>query len=241
VSKHPQSGPAAAANPATDSPLAASLFPAEVSAAELRSPGDPGMLEPEEAVAVARAVAKRVGEFAAGRLCARRALERFGLTGVRIPAASDRQPVWPSGFAGSITHTAGFCAAVVGKRDDFRGLGLDTEIADAVKPELWSSICVPAELEWIGRWPAHARPLAAALVFSAKEAFYKAQYPITGEFMSFADLEVAPADSSALQGTLAILPTRILRLAESFEGACRFEAAYRFHEEFVSSGVALAV
>jgi 4'-phosphopantetheinyl transferase EntD len=227
-------------NPAVSSPLIASLFPAEVSAAELRVPGEPSMLEPEEAAAVARAVKKRVQEFAAGRLCARRALERFGLTRVVLRAASDRQPVWPPGFLGSITHTHGFCAAVVAERGALQGLGLDSEAAEAVEAQLWPSICVGSELDWIDRWPAEARSRAATLVFAAKEAFYKAQYPRTGEFMSFSDLEVAPCGPQLLEGALIFAPTRSLAVfAGDAEQLPQVRARYRFHEGFVSAGVAL--
>jgi 4'-phosphopantetheinyl transferase EntD len=227
-------------NPAVSSPVIASLFPAQVAAAELRVPGDPCMLEPEEAAAVARAVKKRVQEFAAGRLCARRALERFGLTRVVLRAASDRQPVWPPGFLGSITHTKGFCAAVVAESGALQGLGLDSEAAGAVEEQLWPSICVASELDWIDRWPAEVRNRAATLVFAAKEAFYKAQYPRTGEYMSFSDLEVAPCGPQLLEGTLIFAPTRSLAVfAGDAEQAPQVRGRYRFHEGFVSAGVAL--
>jgi 4'-phosphopantetheinyl transferase EntD len=254
-----------AINPAIVSPLIESLFPAGVAAAELRVAGDPRRLEPEEAAAVARAVAKRREEFAAGRLCARRALERFGIARVVLPAAHDRQPLWPPGFLGSITHTEGFCAAVAAASgalqgacpnhdprregrpqqahhdsDRFLGLGLDSEAAGAVEAHLWPSVCVASELDWMARWPAESRSRAATLVFAAKEAFYKAQYPTTGEFLSFADLEVAACAPQALEGPLICAPTRALAVfAGDPERAPEVRARYRFHEGFVSAGVAL--
>jgi 4'-phosphopantetheinyl transferase EntD len=198
------------------------------------------MLEREEAEAVARAAEKRVREFAAGRLCARRALERFGVTRLVLRAAGDRQPLWPPGFLGSITHTEGFCAAVVAERSALQGLGVDSEAAGAVEAQLWPSICVAAELDWIGQWPAGARNQAATLVFAAKEAFYKAQYPSTGEYMSFSDLEVSPCGPQALEGLLTFAPTRSLAvLAGAAAPAPQVWARYRFHEGFVSVGVAL--
>ena len=53
----------------------------------MRVPGDASLLAPEEAAIVANAVPKRVGEFAAGRLCARRALAELGM--------SRAFPSWP--------------------------------------------------------------------------------------------------------------------------------------------------
>jgi 4'-phosphopantetheinyl transferase EntD len=233
-------GPAAP-NPARPSALVESLFPGGVAAAELRAPGDPAQLDPEEALSVARAVPKRVGEFAAGRLCARSALARFGIASFAVRAARDRQPLWPAGLVGSITHTQGFCAAVVGEQARFVGLGLDSENADAVSPDLWPSICIAAELAWIASLPARQRTRAATLVFAAKEAFYKCQYPSTGEWLSFSDLRIVPRERALLEGSFDVEAQRTLQaLAPQRAGASYpLRTAYRFHEEFVSVGVAL--
>src|SRR5208282_3247294 len=100
-------------NPAHLSVSLQSLFPAGVVGAELRAPGDASLLLPAEAEFLGRAVPKRVQEFAAGRLCARRALAEFGIVDFPVRTAHDRQPVWPEFLVGSITHTEGYCAAVV--------------------------------------------------------------------------------------------------------------------------------
>ena len=168
----------------------AALFPAGVAAAELRGRGDASRLMPEEARTVERAVPKRIQEFAAGRQCARRALAELGRFDVPIPVGQDRQPVWPSGVVGSITHTAGLCAAVVAESSRLVALGVDTEIAGAVKPELWQTVCVADESAWISGLPPGERAAAVTLLFSAKEAFYKCQYPLLGERLSFDDLGV---------------------------------------------------
>ena len=103
-------------NPATLSPALAGLFPPGVVATELRETGDPHLLLPAEARYLGRAVPKRIGEFAAGRLCARRGLAEFGVVDFAVEMAADRQPIWPAALVGSITHTAGFCASVIAER-----------------------------------------------------------------------------------------------------------------------------
>jgi len=242
VSSNTQSrqGPTAP-NPAQPSALVESLFPAGVAAAELRAPGDPALLDPDEALSVARAVPKRVAEFAAGRLCARSALARFGIASFALRAARDRQPLWPAGLVGSITHTQGFCAAVVGEHARFVGLGLDTENACAVSPDLWPSICIAEELAWIASLPAEQRTRAATLVFAAKEAVYKCQYPTTSERLSFSDLRIVPLEWAMLAGSFDVEAQRQLgALAPQRDGSSQaLRTAYRFHEEFVSVGVAL--
>ena len=180
---------------------------------------------------MSKAVAKRVQEFAAGRQCARRALRELGVIDAPIRVALDRQPVWPQGIVGSITHTAGLCAAVVAERKRLVALGLDSEVVGAVKPELWPTICAAQELAWVGTLSPPQRPAAVTFIFSAKEAFYKCQYPLLGEALGFHDLWVIPCAWGSASGTFAVRPLRPIAILEVPEGS------YRFHEEFVSTGV----
>ncbi|MFI4891378.1 MAG: 4'-phosphopantetheinyl transferase [Steroidobacterales bacterium] len=218
------------------------LFPAGVIAAELRAPGAVELLLPAEAACLGGSVHERRQEFAAGRLCARRALAEFGVRDFALVAARDRQPVWPASIVGSITHTAGRCAAVVGLRSQFRGLGVDTEVVGRVKAELWPRICVPAELTWIESLPPTQRLAAAALVFAAKEAFYKCQAPVTAEWLGFEDLQIEPSDFEQALGQRVIgefRATPMRRIALAAVATMPLSGRYGFNEEFVSAGVAL--
>jgi 4'-phosphopantetheinyl transferase EntD len=193
-----------------------SLFPRNVVVMESFAEGDPGSLSAGEAACLGRALPKRVREFAAGRHCARRALERFGLTGWDLRVREDRTPVWPEGFVGSISHTAGFCAAAVGSRQEFRSIGLDVEIALRVTPDLYTAFLTPGEQAAIGRMPSEAADKMATLLFSAKEAFYKCQYPITSEWLEFADIEVDMPANHLDRGGLNVRPARSLAFERKF-------------------------
>jgi 4'-phosphopantetheinyl transferase EntD len=219
----------------------AALFPEGVAAAELRGLGEASCLKPEEARSIQRAVPKRVHEFAAGRQCARRALAELGFVDVSIPVALDRQPLWPPGVVGSITHTAGLCAAVVAEDTRLAALGVDTELSGAVKPELWRTICVADESAWIGALAPGERAAAVTLLFSAKEAFYKCQYPLVGERLDFSDLCVIVLAWGQDHGAFSVRPTRPLALFERMGGAQSLQGSYCFHEEFVSAGVCLPI
>ena len=147
-------------------------------AAELRDPGDLASLLPAEAACLGRrAVPARAREFAAGRECARSALAQFGIVDFPLLAASDRQPLWPRGMSGSITHTAGLCASVVGERARVGMLGLDSEVVGAIGEKLWPTICTPHERSWLDSLSSAERAGGVTLLFSAKEALYKAQIP----------------------------------------------------------------
>jgi 4'-phosphopantetheinyl transferase EntD len=217
----------------------AALFPEGVVAAELRGPGEPSCLKPEEARSVERAVPKRIREFAAGRQCARRALAELGRVDVPLPVAPDRQPVWPPGVVGSITHTTGLCAAVVAESGRLAALGVDTELSGAVKPELWPTICVAAETAWLSALAPGERAAAVTLLFSAKEAFYKCQYSLVGERLSFDDLCVTVLAWGDSHGAFSVRPVRPVAIFERVGAAEPLRGSYRFHEEFVSAGVCL--
>ena len=171
-------------------PLAAqvaALFDAPVAAAAT----DPRVHQPDvlpvEAAHVARAIDKRQREFAAGRAAARQAMAE--LTGqaqdLAIPAAEDRSPIWPDGWQGSISHKNTLCVAVVGRTGAL--LGLDLEEDTPLKQDLIPTICTPAEMAAIAG-PQERR--LAKLIFSAKEAAYKAQYPVTQKVFGFLRFEV---------------------------------------------------
>ncbi len=146
---------------------------------------------------IQRSVPKRRQEFFYGRLSARQAIRQLKVDfDGQIPMAKDRQPVWPDGLVGSITHCANYAAAMIASRSDYHGLGID---AETVMPEqqasrLADSIATPAEL---ARLAVQVPDLATqvSLLFSAKESIYKALYPVTRQFLEFHDVELIDAGS----------------------------------------------
>lgn len=151
----------------------------------------PDALFPGEEQRIASAVERRRLEFARGRTCARRALVTLGETPVAILASDDRAPIWPSGVVGSISHCANYACAAVGHARTYSALGVDAEVLQPLDAGSERLVVSPGE----------ARALAAlgggvpwaCVAFSAKEAFYKAQYPRTRTFLDFLDVEVAIA------------------------------------------------
>jgi len=213
------------------------LYPAGVVAAETRERGDVTKLFPLEAESILRAVPKRAQEFAAGRSCARHALAEFGVPAMPIAMAADRQPVWPERFVGSITHTEGFCAAVAAERVRFAALGIDTEVVGHVTADLWPSICTATDRAWLDALPRPQRDPAVTLIFAAKEAFYKSQYPLTGEWLDFHDLSVSPVDWNLQRGEFTVTAMRAITMQSAARSG--FLGRYLFHERYVTTGVAL--
>lgn len=225
------------ANPARLSPLIQSLFPDGTVAAEMREPGDARLLHPAEAESLGGSVPKRVGEFAAGRLCAGRALAEFGIANFPLQVGDSRQPVWPEYMIGSITHTTGLCAAVVAEKGHLAAVGLDSEVVGQVPEEIWPTVCLPEETAWLATLPDSARAAGVTVIFSAKEAFYKCQYPLVREWLYFHDVKVELIDWGTAKGEFRVHATRRIALADRAE--LPLAGRYEFHEEFVSVGIAL--
>lgn len=129
------------------------------------------------------AIPARLREFSAGRHAARLAMASLGQPVQPIPQADDRAPIWPQGICGSITHSRHACLAAVSM---VQGIGLDLEEEIPLERDLWPTVLLPDERDWALSQPDAG--LAAKLIFSAKEAAYKAQYPATLTLFGFETL-----------------------------------------------------
>jgi 4'-phosphopantetheinyl transferase EntD len=225
-------------HPASLSNVLRELFPPGVLTADLRGSGDPDALYPEEARHLKKAQRMRAEEFAAGRSCARLLLREFGIEHFAIEVGADRQPLWPENLVGSITHTAGYCAAAAAPKICLRSVGIDTEIAASVKPALWRGICTPSETAWLHSLPTPQQLSAATVIFSAKEAFYKCQFHLTQERLGFQDVAVELAGPTEARGAFRIVANR--RIGLERHAALPLQGQYLFHEQFITCGIAVA-
>ncbi len=227
-----------ARNPARMSALFQELLPAGIATAELSGPGDPSMLLPAERKHVGSAVAKRASEFAAGRLCARRALGQFGTNDHPLAVDADRRPQWPSGLIGSITHTQGFSAAAVAERSRFRGIGIDVESVGRVTRDVWGEVMLPEEQRWLEQMEQREQAQIAALMFSAKEAFYKCQYELTSQWLDFQDVTLDVVGWNLGLGSFAVHPRKTARIGEACKG--RLYGRFAFRRGLVLTGIAIS-
>jgi len=173
--------------------LFAGLLDLRFAVSEMPISGVPDGVWPEEAELVAPAVERRKREFLTGRVCARKALAALGATTGAILSGSDRLPLWPTGFVGSITHTDRHCAAAVARHaDGVRSVGIDLEPADALPTDIWETVCRPEELARLDEIQSvEERGLMARTLFSAKECAFKCQYPLTRRMLEFHEVAVA--------------------------------------------------
>ena len=170
---------------------------------------------PEEGKQLNKAVSKRRNEFIVGRRCARAALVKIGVEPCALVPDENRLPRWPVGVTGSISHTLGLCCAVAAHLDTIACLGVDLERTTRISSGVIERVVHPLEANFVGDDKERG-----SLIFSAKEAFFKAQFPKWKVWPNFDDLAF---QVDTLTGQLNVievaahLPTRLRSAVESMQ------------------------
>jgi 4'-phosphopantetheinyl transferase EntD len=175
------------------SALDALSFPGIMIGHRLISPGDEYALLPEEAPAFASSVVKVRRASGAARLVARQLLARLGYRQCALPKAPSGAPIWPPGVVGSLTHDPRVAVAAVGMSRDVGALGIDVEPAEFLPSELLDLVATPQE-----RLKIDDDPYGGRLLFVAKEAVFKAVYPLDQTFLDHHDVQIDFADRKAI-------------------------------------------
>jgi len=173
---------------------------------------------------VARAVASRRREFAKGRECARAALARFGIRDFALLAGSEREPLWPPNVVGSISHVDCLCAVAVGLAEHYAGVGLDIEHARPLEPAIAERVVFDADVV-NAEFSEHG--LSSTLIFSAKEAFYKCQFPSSRTFLDFFDVAITLEGDGRFSARLCVDAGPLAR-GTSFQGRWRSHSGLFF-------------
>jgi 4'-phosphopantetheinyl transferase EntD len=217
------------------SSLARLFAPWPVVVEELRDSRDLPTLHPDEAAQVADAAPQRQLEFAQARACARRALAQFDVQAFALLNGPDRAPRWPAGIVGSITHTVRpaltYAAVVVGRSTDVLAVGVDAEASQGLEAALQSYVLTVGEQERLAAAEPERQPLLAKIIFSAKEAFYKAQFPLSARKLGFQDVEVA---LDLRQSTFQV---RLTARAPTDLPLVRCQGRYAVDEHLVLTGI----
>jgi 4'-phosphopantetheinyl transferase EntD len=190
--------------------LLEAVLPSSVIVVETREDHLDVELFPEEELALGRAVDKRRREFVTGRACAREALAQLGLPATPVGSGPHGEPLWPPGVVGSITHCEGYRACAVARSNAVLALGIDAERDARVSEEVWEDIAHGSEQELRTRAPEARGPHLDAVLFSAKEAIYKAWFPLERRWLGFDDVLVSvdPAAGTFTARLLVPAPQR---------------------------------
>jgi 4'-phosphopantetheinyl transferase EntD len=151
-------------------------------------------LYPAEMALVEGSANKRKTDFSTGRYCARKALEQIGIDYAEILRDSGKQPLWPEGIVGSISHSSLLTGAIVGKSKNIVSVGLDIETIGGVESNMWHLLFLESEQQFLNSLNEEDRNMYPTLLFSLKESFYKFQYPLTRQFLEFNEVEFIMKD-----------------------------------------------
>lgn len=137
-------------------------------------------LFPDEEILVVGATVRRRAQFAAGRDAARQVMAEMGIPPVAIGQGTEGEPLFPTELRGSISHTREHAVALVGLANDYCSLGVDLDDARPLGDAAAAGVTWQSEVSRIQRAMGFAERAAAQnFAFSAKEAIFKCQYPLT--------------------------------------------------------------
>lgn len=196
--------------------LIARIVPDGVAAAELFA-DPPGLRpHPQEEHLVARAVDKRRREFAGARHCARQAMRTLGVDPAPVLRGEKGDPIWPRGLVGSLTHCDGYRGAVLGYALQIRSLGIDAEPHDVLPDGVLPAVSLDVEREWLAsagddlHWD--------RLLFCAKEATYKAWFPLTKRWLGFEDAHITFERDTTADAVTGTFHSRLLVPGDTLDG-----------------------
>ena len=134
----------------------------------------------------------RKEHYRSGRICAGEVLSKLGTIGqpvLRDPQT--REPLWPEGISGAITHSGKWAAAAAGKTSDVLGIGIDLEdLERQVDSRISRHVCIPEEQKWLQECGEECLEQNLKIIFSAKESIFKAFFPYTRTYLHFHDARI---------------------------------------------------
>ncbi len=188
------------------------------------------LLEIKRPPEIQRAVINRQAEFLAGRLAARQAMTCLGTSDAELEIGALRQPVWPSGMTGSITHTNSIGAAIAVPSSMVRGVGIDieciidNETADAIR----DTVLTDEELSIFAAEDCSIDSnIFLTIVFSAKESFFKATSFHAGQYFDFHALRLIRLDTAS--GRLMFMVAQTI--SQELHVGRIFDACFRVIDE----------
>jgi 4'-phosphopantetheinyl transferase EntD len=180
-------------DPALQSAIERICLPGIIIGHRLISSGDEYALRPDEVSTFASSATKVRRASGAARIVARKLLAQLGHRECTVPKAPSGTPIWPPGVVGSLAHDDRVAVAAVGRSYLTSALGIDVEPAEILPPELLDIVATRQE-----RLQIRDDPYEGRLLFAAKEAVYKAVFPLDHTFLDHHDIQVNVANRRAV-------------------------------------------
>jgi enterobactin synthetase component D len=146
---------------------------------------------------------------------------------------ASREPLWPPGFVGSISHSEELVGAAVAATSSARGLGIDFEpiFNEGALRDVAPLAISKGEQRLRRDLPEEA---FATTVFSIKESLFKCLFPLARIFFEFDDARVVE-----LTGGGAFRIELLRSLGGDFAAGSLFEGRFAIVGSLVHSGLVL--
>lgn len=146
------------------------------------------------------AVIKRKAEFLAGRHCAQQALSLLGVQHSTIGIGKLKNPLWPKGIKGSISHCSDVAVAVVSHAPHVLGIGIDIEeqIEEDMIEQVGTYVLLNDEKQLLQQ-KTMTTVQVFTLIFSMKESFFKAAFPLVKSYFDFDAVTVLDIDHNKVR------------------------------------------
>ncbi len=222
------------------------ILPGAVACAEAFDDPPDAVLHPQEEAVISRAVEKRRREFRTVRHCARRALAELGVPPAAVLPGEHREPLWPPGVVGSMTHCTGYRAAAVACRRDLLTVGIDAEPHQPLPPDVLAVIALADEQVRIAELTAaHGASHWDRVLFCAKETVYKAWFPLTHRWLGFQDaavtIDLTATGATAMSPTEGAFSARLLVPGPTVAGHAltEFDGRWLISDSLVITAIAV--
>lgn len=211
----------------------------EVATSEARADDPQAAPYPGEEALIAQAAPKRRAEFITARRCARLALAQLKIPEQPILRGPKREPIWPKGVVGTLTHTTGFRGAAVAPALAIRSVGADAEPHLPLPEGVLGQVALPEEQAWLDAQEPDGLHWDR-LLFCAKEATYKAWFPLTERWLGFEDASISfQEDKTAGEDRAGSFHVRLLVPGQALKGPplAAFDGRWAVSEGFIVTGI----
>lgn len=148
-------------------------------------------LYPQELALISNSVFARQKEFSTARWCARKAMQQLGYPPSPILRGINREPLWPEGLVGSITHCLGYRAAVLARNKYYHSIGIDAEPHLPLPNDVLITITSEEERKHLLDLKKYQGNFKwDRILFSIKESIFKSWYPITHTWLDFNEANI---------------------------------------------------
>jgi enterobactin synthetase component D len=155
------------------------------------------------------AAEKRKLEFISGRYCAFMGCKELGFNLIKLERGASREPLWPSGIIGSISHTDGVALAIVGLSDKTKGIGVDIEgfIPEKKFTTIERMVLTENDKNFLEKYSKdHIKKSELyTIIFSAKEALFKLLFPECQCYFDFREADIVSINQGSGEITIEVV------------------------------------